>query len=263
MFIRHCPTVLLVLWAFSCMAAPVKLDSLAVGPVTYSNVTVIGANATDLYFTHAQGIANVKLKYLNAQLQRQFHYEPSVAAEAERKQVEADLNYQSDLAARMALHTQSRTNLARKPSSFEESLADPISEASLLGKPGPALEPEKWLTDKPITEGKFVLVEFWAPWSIPCRKSIPDLNALQKKFADKLIVVGVACDSELENSDQAEPKLEFASAVDSKNKISNAAGVSSVPCVLLMDTNGVVRYQGHPAALTEKKLQALLARSAE
>jgi hypothetical protein len=54
-------------------------------------------------------------------------------------------------------------------------------------------------------------------------------------------------------------KMEFASAVDSKSKLSASADVTSVPCVLLVDSKGIVRYQGHPGAITEKKMEALMA----
>ncbi len=261
MIIRHCTTALLLWLGCSCLAAPLKLDSLKVGTLTYSNVTVIGANPTDLYFTHAQGIANVKLKYLSSDLQKQFNYDPAVAAEAEKRQIEADQSYQAALASHVA--TQSGTNKTAAVRvgnvSSEENLADPIAESSLLGKAAPPVEPEKWLTDKPATEGKFVLIEFWAPWSYPSRNSIPELNALQKKFANKLVVVGVSSEAEGEVSNLAEPKIEYASAVDSKGKLSSAAGVTSIPTVMLIDTNGIVRYEGHPAALTEKRLQAFMA----
>ena len=42
-----------------------------------------------------------------------------------------------------------------------------------------------------------------------------------------------------------------------------AAGITAIPSVLLCDPKNVVLYAGHPAALTEKKLQAILARPAE
>jgi len=42
--------------------------------------------------------------------------------------------------------------------------------------------------------GKVVLVNFWATWCPPCRAEIPDLIALQKKYHDNLVVIGVSED---------------------------------------------------------------------
>jgi thiol-disulfide isomerase/thioredoxin len=238
-------------------AATLKLDSLSVGPNTYSNVTILGANVTDLYFTHARGIANVKLKYLSPELRKQFNYDPKAAAEAEKQQIEADLRYQTDEATTFFNHGQKGTESPGKhPVSSEDSLADPISERSLLGRPAPTVDPDRWLGEKPNLEGKFVLIDFWAPWSVPCRKVIPDLNALQKQFRDKLVVVGWTSEGTATNA--SDMKMEFPSAVDSKSKLTASAGVTSVPCVLLVDDKGIVRYQGHPGAITYKKLVALI-----
>jgi len=245
----------------SAAAASLKMDSLSVGPTTYSNVTVLGANITDLYFTHAQGIANVKLKYLNPELQKQFHYDPKAVAEAEKQQNESDVRYQTTQATTFFSHGQKGTEAGETPPSSEESIADPISERSLLGHPAPTLDADKWLGDKPALEGKFVLIDFWAPWSIPCRKSVPELNSLQKKFKDKLVVVGWTSGGEL--TDLNELKMEFSSAVDTKSKLSAVAGVTSIPCVLLVDNRGIVRYLGHPGGITEKRLEALMAKSYE
>lgn len=43
-------------------------------------------------------------------------------------------------------------------------------------------------------KGKVVLVNFWATWCPPCRAEIPDLIALQNKYRDKLVVLGVSED---------------------------------------------------------------------
>jgi thiol-disulfide isomerase/thioredoxin len=40
-------------------------------------------------------------------------------------------------------------------------------------------------------KGKWVLVNFWAPWCPDCLQEIPELNALQKQHKD-LLVIGVA-----------------------------------------------------------------------
>lgn len=42
-------------------------------------------------------------------------------------------------------------------------------------------------------KGKWVLVNFWAPWCPPCWKELPDLDELQKQRGD-IVVIGVAMD---------------------------------------------------------------------
>jgi len=241
-----------------------KLGILKVGSATYTNVTVLGSNATDLYFKHTLGFANVKLKYLSSDLQKRFDYDPKAAQEAEKRQNEQDILYQSAV-ARTELNQQASAAAAKTKTALgsETDLADPISEKSLLGKPGPKLEVDKWLGEKPALEGKFVLMSFWAPWSAPCKQWIPELNALQKKYSDKLVVVGITAGPETDVAEMTEPRIDFASAVDSKAKLSAAAGITSIPYVVLSDPQGIVLYAGHPGAITDKKFPAILARTSE
>ena len=255
--IKLCAALGVFLCAVCVQAATLKIPSLTVGSVTYSNVTVLGANATDLYFTHDHGIGNVKLKYLSPSLQKQFHYDPRVAADEEKKQAEADAVYHSLMASNIAAQVQ-RERARAETNGFSAALADPISDKSLLGKPAPRLELAKFSGEKPEIEGKFVLLAFWEPWSKPSCESIKELNTLKKKFADRLVVVGVTTNSEAEISQLKDPKPDFTNATDEGQKLATAAGVTSIPSVLLVDASGVVRYQGHPAALSEKKLDALL-----
>jgi thiol-disulfide isomerase/thioredoxin len=252
------------LWfGFSVCAAPLKVDILKVGSRTYTNVTIVGANATDLYFTHSQGIANVKLKYLDESLRQKFKYDAQAAAEAERQQTLDDAAYQRELATELVAKVVQAVREARNAArSSENSLEDPISDRSLLGKPAPAIEVEKWLGAKPLLKGKAVLVVFWAPWSIPCQKAIPGLNALQKSLESRLTVVGVTSDTQEEVEKMAGPRPEFAVGLDTKGKLSAAAAATSVPYVLLLDSKGIVRYQGHPSAMDQKSLENLLSRPA-
>jgi cytochrome c biogenesis protein CcmG, thiol:disulfide interchange protein DsbE len=76
-------------------------------------------------------------------------------------------------------------------------------------------------------------------------------------------VVGVTSESEAEIADMTEPKLEFASVLDSKAQLEATVGVTSIPYVMLVDPKGIVRYQGHPSAITEKKVESLLAKAAK
>jgi thiol-disulfide isomerase/thioredoxin len=245
-------------------AAPLmKLDSLRAGSRTYRNVTVLGASATDIYITHAEGIANIKLKYLPPELQRQFNYDPTKADNVERQQTKADSLYHAVVVSNLVAEAAQRregteAGRAAAATTSETSLADPVSEKSLLGKPGPALEVGKWLSAEPETNGRFLLTFFYAPWSIPCRKTIPDMNALQKKFADRVAFVALTSESETDIETMPGDKVSFASALDLKSKFRDAFGITSLPYVVLQDTNLVVRYSGHPGAINEKTLEKLL-----
>ncbi len=258
MIIRRTGSVVLLLISFSLSAATIELPYLKVGPLTYSNVTIIGANATDVYFNHDKGIGNAKLKYLSPELQKRLNYDPNKAAEAENKKAEADALYTSTVASNIVEHARAaRTREAVVP----QTISDPISDKSLLGKAVPDLAVDQWVGDKPNLDGKYLLVAFWEPWSAASVQSVAQLNALQKKFTEKLVVVGISTNSEAELAKAELAKASIRAATDSKGKICAAAGVTSIPSVLLVDPKGIVRYQGHPAALSEQTLQNLFSAS--
>ena len=53
---------------------------------------------------------------------------------------------------------------------------------------------------KPVSlktwRGHPVIVDFWATWCPPCRKQIPELNDIYKRYRKKgLVVLGVSCDT--------------------------------------------------------------------
>jgi thiol-disulfide isomerase/thioredoxin len=238
---------------------PVKLDSLKVGTRVYRNVTVLGTSETDLYFKHSRGFANVKMKYLDKDLQQRFEYDPKLAEEAERRQIQEDAAYHETVMLELTERDQKRLKAAQAAAaSNEDSLADPVSAQSPINKPAPKLEVEKWLAETPETDGKAVLVFFWTTWSVPCRKAIPELNSYQRRFKGKLVVVGLSSQPLGEVEDFTEVKAEFPLAVDTKSKLAGIIGVTSVPYVLLADAKGVVRFVGHPAALDKGKLGKLI-----
>ena len=68
-------------------------------------------------------------------------------------------------------------------------LRDPIAVEpfTLTDLEGRTLSSADW-------KGKVVLVNFWATWCPPCLAEIPDLIALQNKYRDRLVVVGISED---------------------------------------------------------------------
>ena len=45
-------------------------------------------------------------------------------------------------------------------------------------------------------KGKIVIIDFWATWCPPCRRGIPDLVDIQKKYAEKVVIIGISLDTE-------------------------------------------------------------------
>lgn len=134
---------------------------------------------------------------------------------------------------------------------------------SFLNKPAPEkLIVEEWITGQPEMAGKFVLIDFWATWCGPCRKAIPELNALHKKFGDRLVVVGISDEKVEAVKKMTEPVIEYALGVDTQARTKKAYGVRGIPHVVLLDPQGVVRWEGFPLLsgyeLTEEVVEKIL-----
>jgi cytochrome c biogenesis protein CcmG/thiol:disulfide interchange protein DsbE len=59
------------------------------------------------------------------------------------------------------------------------------------------------------------------------------------------------------------PKMDYAVASDTAGTMSNAMSVRGIPHAIILDPQGIVRFEGHPAYLNEKNLAGLLAKYAK
>jgi len=255
-----CILLALLLVSIQAVQAETKLATLQVGNEVYSNVTVLSVTLTDIYFSHSLGLGNAKLKSLDPSLQKRFHFDAAKAAEKEEQQTAANALYSQALKDAKPIHAPhgSSNGQANSSGSNDEVPSHEISARSFLNEPSPPVVAEKWLTPQPITVGKFILVDFWATWCGPCRSTIPELNELYRKFKDRLVVVGLSDESEQEVSRMTEPRIEYAVAIDTQHRASHTFGVERIPHAVLVDPKGVVRFEGHPGYLDERKLAGLL-----
>lgn len=117
---------------------------------------------------------------------------------------------------------------------------------SFLNQKAPELVVEKWLSPQPDTKGKFVLIDFWATWCGPCRKAIPELNEFQKQFKDQLVVIGISNEMEEKVKAMKDLVIEYTSAIDTKSVMKDVLEVKGIPHVILIDPQGIVRWEGFP-----------------
>lgn len=237
----------------SCLGADETFRTLKVKDDVYTNVTVTSSSATDIYFSHARGLASAKLKDLDPELQKHFHYDAAKSAGVESAQRQATVNYRIALA--QAKPVVKRDETREDKSAGDDFVAPQLSARSVRGQPMPAVEIEKWLTDPPATQGKFVLIDFWATWCGPCRQSIPELNAFAKQFSDRLVVIGISDEPEAAIRKMTTPHIDYAIANDTQQRMHHNLQITGIPHCVLIDPSGIVRYEGHPAYLDADKLQ--------
>jgi thiol-disulfide isomerase/thioredoxin len=246
---------------FLFSTATVRADDhfavLHVGSETYSNVTVTSVTATDIYFNHARGMGNAKLKDLDPELQKHFQFDRTKAGEAEKQQHQDSWRYLGEVSTRKASAAANHAPPGVSKDENGDIVVSKIYARSIRGERPPQIFVDQWLTQPPEVDGKFGLVVFWSTSSEPCRQAIPHLNDLYAKFKDRLAIIGLTDETPETVVKLASPRMNFSVGVDPQARTATAIELTAIPHAILIDPKGIVRFEGMPVYLDEQELKHL------
>ncbi|MBD1386886.1 AhpC/TSA family protein [Mucilaginibacter rigui] len=97
-------------------------------------------------------------------------------------------------------------------------------------------------------KGKYVLIDFWASWCLPCRQENPNVVAAFKKYnSKKFTVLSISIDSKSGRLAWLQAiktdKLPWTQAIDHYNaaaSVKNLYGVTTIPANVLIDPTGKI-----------------------
>lgn len=110
--------------------------------------------------------------------------------------------------------------------------------------------------------GKVVLVNFWATWCPPCRKEMPDLDALYKRFRGKGLVILAISDEDREKVAPfiAAGKFSYPILLDTGRHVNDEFIVQGIPKSFVYDRSGKMVAQSIDMR-TQKQFLEMLGRA--
>ena len=119
-------------------------------------------------------------------------------------------------------------------------------------------------------KGQVVLLDFWATWCAPCRRSIPELVDIQEKYRDQgLVILGISTDDPRKTGIRSllafkkQYKINYSILLASRNVTTAYFGAGQqmpIPTLFVIDREGRVvdSIVGYAPGAVERSLKELL-----
>ncbi len=105
-------------------------------------------------------------------------------------------------------------------------------------------------------KGKVVILDFWATWCGPCRRGIPDLIDIQKKYKNKVAVLGISLDQDNTKADLVpfikNIGINYPVLYANMDVVMNYGNIQAIPTTFIIDQSGKIVYKN--IGLTSKSV---------
>ncbi len=107
--------------------------------------------------------------------------------------------------------------------------------------------------------GKVVLVNFWATWCPPCRKEMPDLETLYRRFGPQgLVILGISDEDTAKIKPFiAQQKVTYPVLLDPGRKVNELFQIEGIPKTFIYDRDGKIVAQSIDMRTQKQFLQML------
>lgn len=105
------------------------------------------------------------------------------------------------------------------------------------------------------------LIDFWASWCVPCRRSMPNICKMYKRYRDAgLEIIGVSLDTKPQDWMNAikEENMTWINIADVTKEIAKCYFVRSIPHTVLLDENNRILAKDLEGKALERKIAELL-----
>ena len=146
-----------------------------------------------------------------------------------------------------------------------------LAQAAGLGDAAPQCPDAKYSDQTELNfskyKGRVLLVDFWATWCPPCKKSMPFLNHLHNEYHARdfeVLAINVDEDSDEAKNFLTSNPIDYPTTFDPNGSCPQTFEVKAMPSSYLVDKDGVIRYihlgfRDEDKSIIEKQIVDLIA----